>query len=88
MKKLIFLCLLSLNLLALALAIVWFSVDQTYKPAIVALTSAANFFAVLYTKPHWTASRGDRIVFQKDNLAGGDIAGGDITKHGDSSGGR
>ena len=83
MKSMLFWLLILLNFLALAICVMWIFTHQTYESVAVAVTLCANLVAVVYTKPHWNGRRPHRTVTQFRNIAGGDIAGGNITKNGE-----
>jgi hypothetical protein len=79
--KVVFWANVVLNLLALVLAVLWFRSNPGYESAASAIALAASTLSLFYTKPFWTRqSRG--AVSQVGNVAGGDIAGGNINKKG------
>lgn len=80
MKVLLFWLLVFLNLGAFAISLMRFTADQSYQAAVVAVTLLANVVGVFYTKPHWKAPLAGTVVTQTKNVAGGDIAAGNITK--------
>ena len=83
MKRLLFWLLIVLNLLALTISVMWIFTHQTYESVAVAVTLCANLVGVAYTKPHWNARRLHTTVTQSRNIAGGDIAAGNISKGGE-----
>ena len=80
MKALFFWLLVLVNLAALAVSLMFFSTHRTYEALTASLAFLANLIGVLYTKPHWKPQRAERIVTQNKNVAGRDIAAGNITK--------
>ena len=83
MKILLFWLLVLLNLLALGICVIWVISHNSYESVVVAITLSANLIGLLYAKPHWTARSPNTIVTQLGNVAGGDIAAGNITKDGE-----
>ena len=82
MKILMFFLLIALNLLAFGISLMWVFTHRSYESFVVAITLCANLIGVLYTKPHWTARQPQTMVAQSGNVAGRDIAAGNITKRG------
>jgi len=78
MKKLVFWGNLTLNLIALMLAISWVRSESTYEAWVSLLAIAASTVTLFSSKPHWIPVKGS--VTQIGNVAGGDIAGGNISK--------
>ena len=88
MKFLLFCLLLLLNLFAVLVSVLWLLEDRGYEPVVMIVTLCANIIGVLYTKPHWKSRKAQRTVIQTRNIAGGDIAAGNISKHGETRRGR
>jgi hypothetical protein len=79
-RRLIFWGTLLLNVVALAIAVLWIRAQPGYEPWVAAFALVTSTLSLLSTKPHWDPP--SRSVNQVGNRVGGDIAGGNITKSG------
>lgn len=78
MRTLIFWASLVLNVVALVFAILWIADNSTFESWIAAIALSTSTLSLFSTKPYWHS--GASAVSQIGNIAGGDIAGRDVTK--------
>ena len=80
---LLFWLLVLLNFGALIISLMWLVANPTYEPAAVTIALGANLAGVFYSKSHWERPPARKTIIQRNNIAGGDIAAGNITKSGE-----
>jgi hypothetical protein len=80
MRRFVFLGTLALNAIALVVAVLWIRGQGGYEPWVSTLALIASTLSLASTKSHWLEPAPS--INQVGNKAGGDIAGGNITKKG------
>ncbi len=80
MKKTIFWANVLLNIFALGSAILWSLSQPGYESWASVLALAASTLSLLYSKPYWNQQKSINSVSIISSTAGGDIAGGNISK--------
>lgn len=77
--KIVFWATLLLNVFGLCTAILWIVSKPDFESVVSAVALAVSTLSLFHTKPYWNRSPPNSVI-QTGNVAGRDIAGGNITK--------